>query len=288
LKSGFWQIGITPKDRFKTTFVVLQGQYQWRVMPFGLKNAPYEFQKRMEDIFRDQEFVIVYIDDVFVFSVDMNMHKIHLQKVYDMIYKHGIALSKKKLEFAKTKIEYLCLILSLGKIEMQEHVLKALSEFPDKILDKKQLQIFLGSLNYIRNFYENQTKDVKCLQKRLKIELPWNDKMTKVVQIIKQKIQNLSKIALNYPFILETDASEDVWESVLLQKHSNREQICMYALGCFKEPELKYPSSHKEILAAKNGIKRFRLFLKPAFYCKNRLKAHERNAFKSHISRTRQ
>jgi hypothetical protein len=67
----------------------------------------------------------------------MNMHKIHLQKVYDMIYKHVISLSKKKMEFAKTKIEYLGLILSQGKIEMQEHVLKALSEFPDKILDKK-------------------------------------------------------------------------------------------------------------------------------------------------------
>jgi hypothetical protein len=91
----------------------------------------------MEDIFRDQDFVIVYIDDLLVFSVYMNMHKIHLQKLYDMIYKHGISLSKKKMEFARTKIEYLGLVLSLGKIEMQEHVLKALSEFPDKILEKK-------------------------------------------------------------------------------------------------------------------------------------------------------
>jgi hypothetical protein len=67
LKSGFWKIGITPKDRFKTTFVVPHGQYQWQVMPFGLKNAPSEFQKRMEDIFKDLDFVIVYIDDLLVF-----------------------------------------------------------------------------------------------------------------------------------------------------------------------------------------------------------------------------
>jgi nicotinamide mononucleotide adenylyltransferase len=103
---------------------------------------------------------------------------------------------------------------------MQEHVLKALSQFPDKILGKKQLQRFLGSPNYKRIFYENQAEDVKFLQNRLKIELPWNDKMTKVVQIIKHKIQNLPR--LHYPFILETDASEYVWESVILQKHSNR------------------------------------------------------------------
>jgi hypothetical protein len=77
--------------------------------------------------------------------------------------------------------------------------------------------------------------------------------MTKVVQIIKQKIQNLPR--LHYLFISETDASEDVWASVLLQNHSNIERICMYASRCFKEPKLKYPSSHKEILATKNGIK---------------------------------
>jgi hypothetical protein len=235
----------------------------------------------MEDIFRDVDFVNLYIDDLLVFSVDMNMHKIHLQKVYDRIYKHGIALSKKKMEFAKTKIEYLSLILFLGKIEMQEHVLKALSQFPDKILAKKQLQRFLGSLNYIRSFYENQAKDVKSLQKQLKIELPWNEKMTKVVQIIKQKIKNL--LRLHYPFILETNALEYVWESVLLQKHSNREQMCMYASRCFKEPKLKYPSSHKEIMATKNGIKRFRLFLKHVHFIVREKLKHMKGMLSNHI-----
>ena len=54
LKSGFYQIGIKVEDRFKTTFVVPHGQYQWKVLPFGINNAPSEFQKRMEDIFREK------------------------------------------------------------------------------------------------------------------------------------------------------------------------------------------------------------------------------------------
>jgi hypothetical protein len=130
------------------------------------------------------------------------------------------------------------------------------------------LEWFLGSLNYIRKFYENQAKDVKCLQRRLKKEVPWNENMTKSVQIIKQKIQNLPKLHLpymDYPFILETDASYEVWENILLKTHSNREQ-CMYVFGCFKDPKLKYPSSHKEILTVKNRIKRFKLFLKPVHF----------------------
>jgi hypothetical protein len=172
LKSGFWQIGIVPKDRYKTAFVVPNGQYQWRVMSFGLKNAPSEFQKRMDDIFQHLSFVIVYIDDLLVCYVDSKAHVQHLKIVYDLLFKHGLVLSKSKLCWAQTKIEYLGLILSKGEVELQDHVLKKLSELPDEIPDQKQLQRFLGCMNYIRQFYENQTKDVRILQKRLNKVMP--------------------------------------------------------------------------------------------------------------------
>jgi hypothetical protein len=143
--------------------VVPQGQYQWRVMPFGLKNAPSDFQKRMDDIFRHLPFVIVYIDDLLVCSVDIKQHVHHLEVVYDLLYRHGLVLSKSKLCWMQTKIEYLGMILSQGKVELQDHVLKKLAEFPNEILDIKQLQRFLGCLNYIRQFYENQAQDVRIL-----------------------------------------------------------------------------------------------------------------------------
>jgi hypothetical protein len=118
-------------------------------MPFGLKNAPFEFQKRMDDIFSHLSFVIVYIDDLLICSLDIKSHITHLRIVYDHLFKHGLVLSKTKLCCAKTKIEYLGLIISQGCIELQDHVLKALFEFPDEIMDTKQLHRFLGSLNYI-------------------------------------------------------------------------------------------------------------------------------------------
>ena len=68
MKSGFWQIQIKPEDRYKTAFTVPFGHYEWNVMPFGLKNAPSEFQNIMNDIFNDYtKFSIVYIDDVLIF-----------------------------------------------------------------------------------------------------------------------------------------------------------------------------------------------------------------------------
>ncbi|RDX80013.1 hypothetical protein CR513_39485, partial [Mucuna pruriens] len=75
MKSGFWQIQIKESDRYKTAFTVPFGQYEWNVMPFGLKNAPSEFQKIMNDIFNPySKFSIVYIDDVLIFSQTINQH----------------------------------------------------------------------------------------------------------------------------------------------------------------------------------------------------------------------
>ena len=68
MKSGFWQIQINEKDRYKTAFTVPFGHYEWNVMPLGLKNAPNEFQNIMNDIFTPfTDFSIVYIDDVLIF-----------------------------------------------------------------------------------------------------------------------------------------------------------------------------------------------------------------------------
>ena len=72
MKSGFWQIQIKSEDRYKIAFTVPFGYYEWNVMPFGLKNAPSEFQNMMNEIFNEYtRFSIVYIDDVLIFSNDV-------------------------------------------------------------------------------------------------------------------------------------------------------------------------------------------------------------------------
>lgn len=120
LKSGFWKIGIILEDRYKTTFMVPHGQYQWTVMPFGLKNALSEFQKRMEDIFEGVEYVIVYIDDLLMFSKDVNTHKIHLENFYEMVYHHCLVLphSEENFQIGKVRIDYLGFHIEKGHIEL--------------------------------------------------------------------------------------------------------------------------------------------------------------------------
>lgn len=270
LKSGFWQIGINPKDRYKTTFVVPSGQFQMTIIPFGLKNAPLEFQKRMEDLFKYYSFIIVYIDNLLIFSRDISEHKKHLEQFYQVVFKHGLVLSvaPDKFIIAQTCTKYLGLVISQGKVELKPHVLTLLN-FLDPLLDIKIVQIFLGCLNYIRQFYPEQVANTKILQQRLKKGNIWTKQMSTAVKNIKQKIMQLPPLSLpcsDFPFILETDASDSCWATILIQKHSKKEEVCAFASGTFSDVEKIYPSSHKEILAVKNGIKRFRLFLKSVHF----------------------
>ena len=139
LKSGFYQIGIKAEDRYKTTFVVPHGQYQWKVLPFGINNAPSEFQKRMEDIFREKHWALVFIDDILICSKNLQEHLKHLQSFYELVYKHGLVLSESKMEIGKTEIEFLDFKIQKGQVILQNHVLEVFDKFPDSILDKSQL-----------------------------------------------------------------------------------------------------------------------------------------------------
>jgi len=117
MKSGFWQIQIHPKDRYKTAFTVPFGQYEWTVMPFGLKNAPSEFQRIMNDIYNPySEFCIVYIDDVLIFSQSIDQHFKHLKTFHLVTKKAGLALSSSKISLFQTKVRFLGHHISKGTI----------------------------------------------------------------------------------------------------------------------------------------------------------------------------
>nr|KYP62718.1 polyprotein [Cajanus cajan] len=112
MKSEYWQIQIQEKERYKTAFTVPFGQYEWNVMPFGLKNAPSEFQKIMNDIFNPYtSFAIVYIDDVLIFSQSIDQHFKHVNIFVRTIRQNGLAVSNSKISLFQTKIRFLRIII---------------------------------------------------------------------------------------------------------------------------------------------------------------------------------
>ena len=169
MKSGFWQIQIKEEDRYKTAFTVPFGQFEWNVMPFGLKNAPSEFQRIMNDIFNDYaKFAIVYIDDVLIYSQSFDQHVRHINTFMSIIKRNGLAVSKTKINLFQTKIRFLGHNIHHGTITPITRAIEFSDKFPNQITDKTQLQRFLGCLNYVSDFFPQLNNLIKPLHDRLK------------------------------------------------------------------------------------------------------------------------
>jgi hypothetical protein len=156
MKSGFWHIQIHEKDKYKTAFVTSLGQYEWNVMPFGLKNAPSEFHNIMNDILSPlSKYSIVYIDDVLIFSKSVEEHWKHLNSFLEVIKTNGLVVSATKIKLFQTNIRFLGFNIHQLKISPISRVIQFADKFPDEIIEKAQLQRFLGSLNYVADFYQD-------------------------------------------------------------------------------------------------------------------------------------
>src|SRR5262249_3614238 len=170
-------------------------------MPFELKNAPLEFQNIMNKVFNAYSaFSIVYIDDVLIFSNTIDSHFKHLSMFQKTVKHAGLAVSAKKMNLCKTEMRFLGHNIKNGTIIPISRAIEFASKFLDEIKDKNQLQRFLGSLNYIADFYKNLAQDAKPLFERLKKNPPeWSEQHTQSVKLIKIRAKQLPCLALANP-----------------------------------------------------------------------------------------
>ena len=215
-------------------------------MPFGLKNAPSEFQNIMNDIFTPYtNFIIVYIDDVLVFSNTIDQHFKHLQIFISVIERNGLAASASKLILFQTKIRFLGHIIYQGIIKPIQRALAFADKFPDEIKDRKQLQRFLGCLNYVADFFPKLRQTCAVLYNRLrKNPKPWSAQHTRIVQQVKQYVKSLPCLGIPHPdafMIVETDASNLGYGGILKQKLGcQNEQLVRFHSGLWHGPQQKY------------------------------------------------
>ncbi|KAH9671224.1 hypothetical protein KPL70_017279 [Citrus sinensis] len=265
LKSGFWQLGIDPAERYKTAFCIPNAHYQWTVLPFGLKTAPSIFQKAMTQIFQPLlHHTLVYIDDLLLFSGTPEEHQVLLQQFHDIIAHYGIMLSDKKSTIATDTVEYLGMQIKNGFYQPGPHIAQELLHFPDKDFTKKQVQQFLGIINYIRDFLPHVDQQTSILSALLKKNpISWDSRHTTAVQRLKQIAQNPPqlKIMTDGKRILQTDASDTSWGALLLEQIDKKEYLIGHASGHFSPAQQHYHTVYKEILAVKNGIKKFEYHL---------------------------
>ncbi|WVY95102.1 hypothetical protein V8G54_034190 [Vigna mungo] len=178
---------------------------------------------------------------------------------------YGIMLAEKKIHLAQSEIDFLGMQFSKGFYQPQKHIAEELLKFPNHSLTTKQIQQFLGILNYIRDFIPKAAKYTSPLSKLLKKNPPpWGVEQTEAVQQIKKIAQNppALKIPGDGNRILQTDASDGYWGAVLIEEIHDKKFYCGHASGQFKEAKDHYHTTYKEALAVKNGIKKFDFHLR--------------------------
>src|SRR4030095_1065017 len=156
LTSGYYQIAVELKDRYKTAFRTQYGHYEFNVMPFGLTNAPTTFQTLINDIFRDllDICVIVYLADILIYFKNKDEHEHHLRQVLQRLKDHQLYAKLSKCTFFANSIEYLGHIVDGEGLRPNPQLIQALMDFP-RPTNLKELQSFLGLATYYRKFIAN-------------------------------------------------------------------------------------------------------------------------------------
>lgn len=267
LKSGYHQIPIAPKDRHKTAFIVPDGLYEFLRMPFGLRNAPATFQRFADLLLRGLKptVCLVYLDDIIIFSKNIDEHAEHLRSVFSKLQDANLSLKIEKCHFAQAEVKYLGHIIGRSGVKPDPQLTEAIRTFPTP-QTVKQLQSYLGIANYYRKYCSNYAEITKPLTRLLKKDTPfvWSDDCEVSFQKVKEMLTNapvLSYPDFSKPFILSCDASNYALGCVLSQEIDGVEKPIGYASRQLNNAEINYSTTEKECLALLFGIKYFRCYL---------------------------
>lgn len=273
LRSAYNLIRIREGDEYKTAFRTKYGHYEYLVMPFGLRNAPATFQAFINSVLRPflEKFVILYLDDILIFSKNLEEHHNHVHQVLEKLLENNLYAKLKKCEFDKQKVEFLGYILSGDGIATDPKKIESIKNWPTPTC-VKDVQRFVGLCNYYRRFVENFAFIARPLHNLTKknIKFSWDSKCNDAFNILKEKLTTAPVLLhpdVQKPFIVECDSSNFAIGSILSQKDENGKlHPVAYYSRSLNNTELNYSITEKELLAIKTAFSTWRHLLLGAKY----------------------
>ncbi|XP_039053116.1 uncharacterized protein LOC120195059 [Hibiscus syriacus] len=263
LRSGYHQVRVAEGDEPKTTCVTRYGAFEFLVMRFGLTNAPATFCILMNQVFHDylDKFVVIYLDDIMIFSNSIEEHLEHLRLVLTRLRENRLFVKKEKCAFAQTQVQFLGHIIERGRIRMDKEKVKAIQEWPTP-QNVSELRSFLGLANYYRRFVEGYSRRVKLLTDLLKkgCEWVWSKDCQEAFDDLKKVVISepvLTFPDLEKPIVVKRDASDYAIGGVLLQdKHP-----VAFESRKLNETEARYTAPEKELLVVIHCLRIWRHYL---------------------------
>ncbi|GJX05138.1 putative reverse transcriptase domain-containing protein [Tanacetum coccineum] len=263
LRSGYHQLRVQEEDIPKTAFRTRYDHYEFQVMPFGLTNAPAVFMDLMNRVCKPylDKFVIVFIDDILIYSKNKQEHEEHLKLILELLKKEELYAKFSKCEFWIPKVQFLGHVIDSEGIHVDPAKIESIKDWASP-KSPTEIRQFLGLAGYYRRFIEGFSKIAKPMTKltQKKVKFVWGDKQEAAFQLLKQKLCSAPILALpegSEDFIAYCDASKKGLGAVLMQ----REKVIAYASRQLKIHEKNYTTHDLELGAVVFALKIWRHYL---------------------------
>ncbi|GAA5907915.1 hypothetical protein JCM5296_006131 [Sporobolomyces johnsonii] len=268
LRNGYHQLRIAEGDEWKTAFRTRYGHFEYQVMPFGLTNAPAAFQNLINDTFRPflDSFVVVYLDDILVYSKTREEHVKHVKTVLNTMRQACLFAKAEKCSFDEPSTEYLGFLVDREGIRMDPKKTESVRSWPQPS-NLREVQSFLGFANFYRRFIKDYSKIAHPLTRLTKktVDFDMDDAAVAAFDTLKSAFEGdriLRHFRPGLPIELETDASDFALGSVISQRHEDGKLYPVaFRSRKFDHAELNYEVHDKELLAIVDAARQFRPFL---------------------------
>ena len=227
-KHGFFQVPVEESSKKFTAFSDGERKFEWNFMPMGIMNAPIVFTRIMSELLGDLDFVVIYMDDICIFSNTIENHFHHLEIVLDRLSRHNVKINLEKCAWFAKRVYLFGYVVSSKGIEIDESKVTALtSRKPPNTV--KELQSFIGFCNYYRKFVKDFSEIAGPLYSLLKSDKEWNwtpecqESFDKLIRHLTSS-PILRQPDFSRTFIVNDDASNEAMGAVLDQEDNDKRE----------------------------------------------------------------